>query len=259
MNDPNFEKVYYHFITEKFTDKFDRASPLQMTQGDFEIELDKGMLTVTPLKHFPDVESAKAAIEPMLRSWESSTFLSHSRFRIHFRFHQADVIDRNPTPDNTTINVHSAQSVFVAGTVTVTREMNCYPAPSKSFVSSQLTDELIYRLQQYIDGREPLPTVAYYVLERLERVFVPDKVNDTRKELGKILNVEFKVLDNLGKISNKHDSIIGRHAGLKPNPITQMELGWLDEVVFRLVERVGEINASPISLPTIGMRDFSSL
>src|SRR5687767_14998213 len=103
MNDPHVAKLYYRFISEDPTVLFENAQPLTITLGSFDVEIKDGVLVAGPQEHYSDEESAKAAFEPFLHSWESASFLSPSKFRIRFKFDHADVVDRNPTPGRITL------------------------------------------------------------------------------------------------------------------------------------------------------------
>ena len=255
MNDPHVEKLYYRFISENPGDSFEKAQPLTITLGSFSVEIHDGQLVATPKDHYPGEESAKVEFEPILHSWESSAFLSPIKLRIRFKFDHADVIDRNPTPGLVSLHVHGVETIFTLGTPTLTVVHNLYPSPDTGFVASSLTDELIYRLQQYKDGRQTLPHVAYYILDKLEQEFGEGK-KGKRTEAAKVLNVNYAVLDKFGNYSNKPDVRIGRHASRHDIPLTREELVWLEEVAFRLVRRVGEINAGTTPLSPIGMDSF---
>jgi hypothetical protein len=258
MNDPHVEKLYYRFISEDPNIRFEKAEPLQISVGSFDVEIQDSLLVAVPRDHFPNEESAKAAFEPILHSWESSVFLGPRKFRIRFKFDKADVVDRNQTPGRTTLYAHTAGSLESAGTITAILYSSKYPEPDLNFAASPLTDELIFRLQQYKDGRQTLPHVAYYILERLEKEFAGTKAK-RRKELARILNIDDDVLDKMGHFSNKPDARIGRHASSIDAPLSNKELNWLEEAVFRLVKRAGEISFGSKILPIIKMSDFPKL
>jgi hypothetical protein len=258
MNDPHVEKLYYRFISENPTVLFENAQPLTISLGSFDVEIKDSVLVAIPQEHYSDEERAKEAFEPLLHSWESSSFLSTSKFRIRFKFDQSNVIDRNPTPGKVTLYATGITSTLTFGTPTLTLRVSKYPEPDLNFVASPLTDELIFRLKQYKDGRQTLPHVAYYILERLEKEFGGTKAK-RRKELSKILNIDDDVLDKIGRFSNKPDARIGRHASSIDAPLSNNELNWLDQAVFRLVKRAGEINSGSKILPAINMSDFPKL
>jgi len=256
MNDPHVEELCYRFISENSSDRFEEAAPLITTLGTFEIELKDSVLTVRPQEHYAEVDKAKEDFEPHLKSWESSAFLDSSRFRIRFAFMDARLADRDPAPDETTLSVKVAEMVMIAERVALVRDMKTYPCPASSFRADPPTEELIYRLKKYRDGRESLPVVAYYVLEKLEVAFVGKNQKNVRQELGRQLRVDNDILKRLGELSNIPDPRIGRHAAQGDAQITPEELHWMEAVTFRLARRVGEIHAAIPHLPQITMGDF---
>jgi hypothetical protein len=258
MNDPHVEKLYYQFISENLNDIFEKAEPLKLTIGSFDVELCKGILIVSPQQHFASEESAKTAFQPFLDSWKTIAFLSPSKFRINFLFEKSEIIDRKPNSGNVSLYVGGISTGVSFGKATLSRIINKYPAPDDNFVVSPLIDELVFRLQQYKDGKQTLPQVSYYILEKLEKEFVKIKIRK-RKELSKILIIEFAVLDKIGNFSNKPDAKIGRHAALVEKAITSKELRWLEEAIFKLVKRVGEYYADSENLPLILMSDLPEL
>ena len=258
MNKPHIESLIYRFESENSNDKFDEASALEGRLEGYEFELADGELTARPLHHFDEVEQAIELIEPKLRSWESAAFLEPSRFRIRFRFVDAMLVDLEPDPGNTTIHLRASELIAFAERATMVRGMGKYPAPDPSFESTPLTDELIYRLQQYHDGHEPLPGVAYYILERLGQSLIGGKKH-WRRPLGRRMKVRKKVLDELSRLSNCPDPIVGRHASKNPVPLSAAETTWMDAVIFRLVARAGELHNPKEQIAFISMDDFPPL
>jgi len=258
MNDPKVEELYYRFISDNQNDKFDDAKLLEFSEQGFDFRLDKGMLTARPQKKYSSPDQAKMDVEPILKAWEFSAFVKDNRHRIRFIYHDAKVIDLKPDTNGVTITLQSAYLVATAETVTVAMNNPVYPTPENNYKTSELTDELVNRLKQYTDGRETLPSMAYYILDRLEFVFAGNEKN-RRVKLSKILNIDWKVLDKLGKLSNRSDTKIGRHGDREPFPLTQEQLRWLEKAVFRLVERVAEYNFEKNNIITIKMDDFPPL
>ncbi|MEM2111891.1 MAG: hypothetical protein QXX08_08460 [Candidatus Bathyarchaeia archaeon] len=253
MNGPHVEALYYRFINENPNDRFDEAVPLITTVQDFDIELNGALLTVKPKLHFSDIDSAKAAIDPILKSWESAAFLDIGRYRIRFVFKNAKVIDRKPSP-GLNIVLDPVELVVTAETVTVIRGNTKYPAPSLTFRSSELTDELVDLIKRYHDGQIPLAAMTNWFETILRREY------GNRDRVSKNLFVQKKVLATMGRLSESSDPVHGRKAkGQGPSQISPNEIRWLEAVAIRLVERIGEINAGSQTLSTISMSDFPQI
>jgi hypothetical protein len=258
MNDPKVEALYYQFVSDNPNDKFDDVKTLIFADNGFDFNLDKDILTVCPQKQFSDPEQVKIEVEPILSAWEFSAFVRDNRHRIRFIYRDAKVIDLHPDPGNVTLNVQTGYFKLVGENVTLTVHNLAYPNPENNFVTSELTDELVDRLKQYTDGRETLPSMAYYILDRLEYALV-GKEKNKRNKLAEIFKIHWKVLDKLGKLSNRSDTKIGRHGNEEPLPLTQRQINWLEQVSFRLVARVAEYNFNKNDLKLITLDDFPPL
>lgn len=257
MNNPHVEALYYRFISENPNDDFNAAQEVSVKLGNFEVTLRNDELIAKPTEHIPDEKSAIEALEPYLHAWEDRAFLEHSHFRIRFIYKRANIIDLNPNPNSLEISLGTLELSATAEVISIHRSMDTYPDPPTNFSSSQLMNELIYRLKSFKDGREQIPTVAYAILDRLESTF---SEGNRRKQLAEWLHFDEIVLENLGNFSNKRDQQIGRHMGPDNQPITALEKVWIEQVAFRIVQRVGEINAhAATTLHIIRMSDFPPL
>ncbi len=255
MNDPHVEVLHYRFKSEDPTDDFSDAQALSTIFGDFKVELKDQMLEARPQIHFPTPEEAKEALEPHLSAWEQNAALNPSRYRIHFEFDRADVVDRNPTPG--VINVHSAVSAVTSTNVILTRRLHAYPDPDNGFVSSDLTETMVRRFRDAQDGREGLTAMAYWALTVVIKQF-GGKGNSGRRKAAIELQVDPDVLRKLGELtSDVDDPVRGRKAGgHQDRSLSEKELRWIEIVVARLIRRVGEHNHDPKNQPQIGLGDF---
>lgn len=259
MNDPKVEELCYRLITENPNDKFDNASPLFYSLPEFNLRIIDGMLTIQPQKKYTNVDQVKADIEPFLRTWELTSFLNGNRHRIRFAYSDAKIVDLKPDPQNHTIAARSSiHAIIIGENLSLVRQNTVYPSPVMGYVASDLTDELILRLKHYIDGRETLPSMTFYILERLQ-IALSDKQGDKRKNLSQKLKISQRVLKQLGNLTNRADPEIGRHAKGIRIPLTQKEKTWMEHVVFRLVSRLAEFNAGNNILKFITLRDFPPL
>lgn len=255
-NDPHVVSLRYQFSSEADSDKYDDAAPLKTTLGPFDVELADNTLIVRPRDHYPSANEAKEVLEPLLRSWESSALLQSGRYKIRFNYVSAEVIDRNPPPtDESTVHLKASAGAYIVTGVsaTLTRRMSAYPAPDPSFQASPLTDEFISRLKQFYDGREPLTSMANWVLTRLEKEY------GNRDGIADTLNVSSNVINDLGKLAASTDPQHGRKAkGNAPSSLSPSDLKLIQTIVERLIQRVGEVEASGqvSSLPQITRSDF---
>jgi hypothetical protein len=255
MNDPKVEKLYYRFLSIDPDDKFVDAQTLEFTKQGFKFRLENGMLTIIPDIKYSNPEELKPLIEPILKAWEFAAFIRDSRHRIRFVYRYADVIDLKPDPKNITIMLHPAELVATGHVAKMIRTNSLYPNPDNNYSTSALTEELVDRLKTYIDGRETLPSMSYYILDRVEYVLA-GKTRNRRKKISELLKIDWNILNRVGELSNRSDTKIGRHGNREPVPLTQDQIHWLEKVSFRLVERLAEYNQDPNNLVLIMMKDF---
>lgn len=152
------------------------------------------------------------------------------------------------------MKVRTQEISLTANAVIVKRTMPHYPAPHPLFQASPLTDVLLFRLKRYYDDREPLPPMVYWFINRLEKEY------GDRPSVARDLNVSKNVLKHLGILSSDvADPKIGRKAVGTERSYTAAEFDWLEKVVVRLIQRVGEVNAGGRGLQKITLADFPQI
>lgn len=254
MNDPHVERLLYKFKSENENDQFDEAEALKTIISDWEVELVDGELTAKPNIHFPNAESARIEFDDILNSWESAALLDPGRYRISFQYKHAEIIDRQPTPGVVTLSPATLYITATTGNINLIHNIKNYPAPKRNFVSSPLTDELIGKIKKYLDGRNTLAGMGYWFFTILKREY------GNRENVSRVLNFNEKVLSTLGRITESSDPDHGRKAiGKGPEKYSENEKKWIEEALFMIVNRIGEINAGVKETKRIFMSDLPPL
>ncbi len=254
MNDPHVERLFYTFRSENEDDRFDQAEPLSTTIGDWDVVIVGGELTATPNNHFPDDISAKVSFGSILNSWETAAFLSPNRYRISFQYRHAEIVDRKPTPGIVELSPASLHATGLAIVSNQIRHIKVFPEPNCNFNASTLTDELIRKIKRYLDGKDRLSAMAYLCLTTLEDEY------GQRKTASKILNMDEKILNTLGRLCDSSDPEHGRKArGKGPSKYSPNEKKWIEDLLFIIVNRIGEINAGVTENRKIIMADLPPL
>lgn len=249
--------LYYKFRSENAQDLFDEAAPLSGTIGSFDFRLDQGILTATPNVEFRDRQAARDAIEPLLRDWEQSAFVTPYAYRIRFDYERSDVEEVDPQPGAVTVFPETiVVKAGLSANATIVRSNPKYPGLDTAFVRTPVTDRLTERLRRLRDREAELPAIAYVVLDTLEHEF--GGTGSRRRNAAQALAVDEAVLDRLGALSSRADPDIGRKGGGDPTPLTPLEQRWIEEVIVRLIRRVGE-HAAGATLAPISMSDFTAL
>jgi len=245
--------LYYSFTSETEHDRFEKAAPASGVLGSFTCTLSDGVLEAIPSVEFRDRQAARDALEPHLRDWEGSAYLSDRAYRIRFVYDRSSVEEVDPQPGVINLFAELHGSGFATATLTIAQRDHAeYPPFDAGFRRTDLTARSVSRLRRTRDGGETWPAFAYFVLTQLEADF------GGRKGAAAGLSVSRKVLDKLGRICDKRDPEIGRKAGHALESITPSERAWLEAVVVRLIRRVGE-HAAAGPLAPITMADFPPL
>ena len=171
MRDPHVESLRYRIGTSETT-TYENPPAVEITRDEFDCSLDDGFLTCCMREHYSTVKEARRVIEDFLRSWEIKTALELGRGELRFHFEDSRIIDRDPPPPGSSQvlklseSLSITNSVRVRGRAHVTRRK--YPDPPTNFTVTPDVETLWQRYNNYLDGKEPLPSMAYFCLTVLK-------------------------------------------------------------------------------------------
>lgn len=250
--------LIYRFVSLNEHDRFGKAVSMSGSLGDFDFTLEDAILKAVPRVEFDEETVARDALEPHLRDWEQSAFLSMPSHRIHFAHERSDFEDVDPKPNTTTLFVPTIVSKATAFPPTIVVENLTYPSPELGYVRTLLTDRLTERLRRMRDGEAELPPTADWVLTSIEGEFGTGRGSEGRRTAAEALAVDYRVLDKLGALAARADPNVGRKGKGDATPFTSAELTWMGAAVVRLIRRVGE-HAAGETLNPLSMGDFPPL
>lgn len=236
-------------------------APVGFETADAFFRLAEGNLACDMKTHFPTQDAARAVVEPVLRAWEVDADLRWIQGALRFKFDRAEIIDRSPVPpgDIRVFGTAPAPALLAMGGTVSVHETRChYPAPPCTFRLNPDAESILRRYQDYLGGREPLPSMAYFCLTVFEAT-ASDK-NNRRKRAAKAYGIEKLVLDTIGELASRPgDRSSARKAAPGPvQPITGLEGVWLEAAVRTLIWRLGDTRTA-MTLPLITMRDLPKL
>lgn len=259
MRDPRVESLRYRLKTSATT-IYENPPAVKVIRNEFECHLDDGVLKCRMREHFPAVEEARRVVEDFLRSWEIKTELEIGRGEMRFQFEDSHVIDRYSSPPKDSKNVQLSGTVRITSKTSailhVTRRK--YPDPPTVFTVTPDVETLWQRYNNYLDGKEPLPSMAYFCLTVVQN---KDGIRKSRKSAAKLYLIDEKILDNLGNLtSNKGDAETARKAPEKGSvtALSEKEKKWIEAVVKILIRRTGE-HANIQSTQLITMTDLPKI
>jgi hypothetical protein len=194
-------------------------------------------------EHFPAVEEARRVVEDFLRSWEIKTELDSGRDELRFQFEDSHVIDRDPLPPG------DPKKVPLSGTIVITVKTSAklhkirrnYPDPPTFFKVTPDVETLWQRYNNYLDGKEPLPSMAYFCLTLIENKAGGKK---KRKLAAKLFLIEKAILERLGDLTaNKGNAETARKVPEKGSitALNEKEKKWIEAVVKIFIQRMGEL------------------
>lgn len=254
MRDPHVETLRYKLETGQEI-SYDSPPPVEVSTDTFEGSLSNGVLICHMKHHYPSVEVARKDVEEFLRSWEIDAALARGRNEVRFVYEDAKVIDRDPSHSG---RVHEVGIVLtghsiISGSVKLHVTRKTYPGPPKTFRTSPDVETLWQRYQNYLDEKEPLPSMAYFCLTVLE------SLAGGRSTASKLFGIDSSVLNRLGLLtSTRGDHKTARKAEGVLNPISGKERAWIESAIKKIIYRVGEYKSGE-QLKKITMADLPLL
>lgn len=247
MRDPHVQMMHYA-VGSGESISYSDPEPLSFANHLGAFDLNLGKLKIAPVEHFPDDEEARQAIEPFLRAWEMEADLISNVGMIRFTFERVELIDRDPPPPGAPqiIQLKGIASVSVFGHASVHLTCGKYPGPPDAFRATSEVEHAYRRWIGYRSGKEPLQSMAYFVLTLLE-----SSAGD-RKEAARSFNIDLDVLRTIGRlISTKGDPGTARKVvpGTSFQELSGAEKAWLERVIPLIIRRVGEhASGTPLTL-----------
>ena len=257
MRDPHVERLHYTVGSGSETISYQEPAPLSVTNELGTFELREGTAMIVPAEHFATEDEARRAIEPFLRAWEVATDLADNPGTVRFKFIRAEIIDRSPPPAGPpqTVQATGVGTTVMLGAPTVRIACHKYPQPPSAFRSTTDVELAHRRWFNFRSGKEPLQSMAYFVLTLLERRA------GGRREAAEVFSIDYEVLNKVGYLcSAKGDALTARKvdASFKFQEHTGGESSWLEQAVRRLIMRLGE-HASGVPQPIIRINDLPDL
>jgi hypothetical protein len=256
VRDPHVDAIHYAVGSGEGI-SYSNPEPVSFSNHLGVFDLSDGRIRIVPSEHFPNENDARQAVEPFLRAWEIESDLTSNIGMIRFKFDRAEVLDRNPPAAGSSkaIEIKGASMVLVSEGFSTHLTCSKYPEPPKTFRVTAEVQHAYRRWLGYRLGKEPLQSMAFFVLTQLE------EATGGRQRAARSFQIGKKVLDTIGELSStKGDESTARKAppGNKFQELSGSEKQWLEEAMRRVVHRLGE-HASGAPLTQISLRDLPSL
>ena len=217
----------------------DRVTYVNPPPVEFETEaarfrLAEGKLACEMKAHFPTAEAARTVVEPVLRAWEVDADLRWNRDELRFVFDVADIIDRTPAPPGVirgAVYITGTGVLTATGTVSVHVTRGRYPEPpSDAFRLNPDAESVLLRYRGYLDGREPLPAMAYFC----RTVLGPGE------SAAATYRIDKAVLKKMSELSSTRGDPSSARKATAKQPLSGPETAWLEAAVKMLIWRLGD-------------------
>lgn len=204
-------------------------------------------------------EEARDAVSAYIAAWEFEAGLHDGPNKFELRFDCADIEDRNPATGEVSLRPGAVRFHFKVGEVRVTLGKPRYPSPPTTGLSlSPDVRSMFQRYLGYLQGQEPLPSMAYFCLTVL--------VNSTgcrgggRKEAAKLYHIDKPVLDQLGHLSSTKGGMGARKAEGVNQELSLEDKRFLEQAVKTIIRRAAEVAHDPKArVQPITMCDFPAI
>ena len=256
MNDPHVGALCYN-VRHKESVDYGHAKPLTFENDQFVVQVEDGKARFELKEHFATEQKARESVKPFIDNWQFDAGLRRDPDCFLLDFDKAEIIDRKPTPGVIEVHAPPNRFHFSFSSPEGTASPPTYPPPPIGIDSSHPDVKTLYvRYRRFREGREDLPSFAYFCLTVLEYPFTPPR-KGKRERAAASYNVDYAVLKSIGDLSSEKGGSGARKRDGVDAPLTDEECRFLERATVRLIRRLAEHHAAKGSLPTISMMDFS--
>ena len=188
---------------------------------------------------------------PFIRNWEFAACFAHGHDHFHLDFDKSEIIDRNPAKGDVSLSAHARLGRPTA-TVRLTMRHSRYPPTPIRIDSSHPDVKTLHdRYRGYKDGKELLPSFAYYCFTELLR-----QAQGGVAKVARRYSISQPVLKKISQLSSTKGGVEARKAIGANDPFTKEEREFLEKALPRLILRVAEYHGGQHNLPKITMGDL---
>ena len=224
MNDPHVVALIYQIEHGQAVD-YREAKPIDHEEPDFCVKIVKEKVRFEFKKHHATAKAAQKAIEEYICAWEIDAGLRQGGPNYFtLKFAHAQIEDRNPTGGEGHLRNSSGRHSD--------RDSKGYRRQGVSSTAIGVDDHpdvrtLYDRYMGCRQGKEPLPSMAYFCLTVIER-------DPTQKECSSGVRKTIRHLSS-GKGGQQ-----ARKAGGKDKDLTDQDRRFLDEAIKAIIRRAAE-------------------
>ena len=241
MNDPHVVALHYRIKHGPDVIDWSRAVPLDKDEDSFRVQAANGRVRFGFKEHYASEKAARSAVEAdYILNWEFVVGLERGPNAFALRFDRSEIVDRNPPPGPPPVSFH-----IRAGTPTVSINLAppsppAFPDPPTAAIKrSPDVDSMYHRYLGHLEGREPLPGMAYFCLTVLLQM------GGGPANAAGHFGVSNNVLKRIRTLSAYKGGTDARKEDGRKAPYTPEEERFLKSAIKTLIHRAAEIKAGP--------------
>lgn len=233
MNDPHVAELIYR-LDKSDSLEFRDPPPVDLDASEFSGKLENGELRLIPKNHYSTESEARSVTDPFVESWEIASGLSFKNDAFKFSFRRSNIIDRSPFPG---LHIYDSLSLTDSATLSIKAIRTSYPAPPLTFNRTEKVKVLWERYRLFLNGKEPLLSMAYSCLTFLE--WGQGEHSGGREPAALFFGIDLAVLKKIGEISSdRGDSLTARKFKKNLIPLTYEEETWIREAIPAIIRHI---------------------
>ena len=241
MNDPHVEALIYVVEHDKSSD-YSLAKTIEIEHTTFHLKLGDSEARFELKEHYPTRQQAQQAIQPFIQQWELRASLKSGPGTFALKFKQAEMIDRKPTPGVISVSALpiSVNVTISSPTVTVSRQYPQPPCERQMDIDNPDVQTMLHRYMGYRQGREYLPSMAYFCYEVFTKRFGKDTKHTAEKH-----GISHTLVKRVSNLASNKGGDQARHQSAICHPLTQPEVQFLEKAVATMIIRAAMVAADP--------------
>ena len=245
MNAPHVEALIYVVERDKSSD-YSSAMSVERGYTTFRLKLEGGEARFELKTHYATQQQAQEAIRPFIQQWEFIASLRSGPGTFTLKFNRAEMIDCKPTPGAIAGSARTSSFHFHVGspnnpTVTVSRQYPQPPSECRMNIDNPDVQMMLHRYMGYRQGREPLPSMAYFCYD----VFLNRLGDGVVKHTAQKHNMSRGLVMKVGNlVSNKGGDQARKEFGIR-HPLTHVQVQFLEKAVAAMIIRAAMVAEDP--------------
>ena len=241
MNDPHVDALIYNIEHDESSD-YSLAKTVETEHTSFRLRLEGNEARFELKEHYPTRHEAQQAIQPFIQQWELRASLKSGPGTFTLKFKRSEMVDRRPTPGVISVSADPISFNFTVSrpTVTVSRQYPNPPSERRMNIDNPDVQTMLNRYIGYRQGREPLPSMAYFCYD----VFAY-RLGTNPKHAGEKHKMGHKLIDKIRTLASTKGGDKARHQNGIYQPLSQLEVQFLEKAVAAMITRAAIVAADP--------------